>query len=442
MVHWLCRGRLGLSLACALFLIRCGGGASTPVPVAEELRPPVAEAERVFLLDPFEGYGPAVDVGRFTSVQAAHRRLLESQDSRTASEIARDLLEVDPSFLPGQALLGQALFVEGDFSAAAEVLEELVRVAPEYLAARLALARAQEKLGDVLSAYITYRTGNSFHPNASLRLEELAPRVIEIVSNRFGSTLRERDFAGAAEQVRWLEKWEPAATATHEAKWALASALGDGATELVALKTLTLRQPERLDLLRRRADLELEMGDAGEAVEIYRQLVEKEGAAAGLQERLELAKFRWRLTLLPEPIRSLAARPALSRSGYAALLYWLVPEVRYGRPSAAKIASDILDHPNRDEIARVVNLGLMEVDPTLHVFSPGGFVTRSQAVRALVGAAGLQSPRPDCLGEVGLPPCDQALRCGFVASTEACQGRQPLSGSEAVALIERLVARP
>jgi hypothetical protein len=47
-----------------------------------------------------------------------------------------------------------------------------------------------------------------------------------------------------------------------------------------------------------------------------------------------------------------------------------VPQIRTARPGAAQIASDIVDHPSRDEIARVANLGLMSIDETLHRFSP------------------------------------------------------------------------
>lgn len=436
------RWRLGLSLAGVLLLVCCGGGPPAPPPRPVEPSPPVSESERPFLLDPFEGYSAAVDASRFAAMQSAHRELLERQDSSSAQAVAHELLDIDPGFAPARALLAQARFVAGDFAGAVAELEPLVESMPGYPAACLTRGRAQERLGEVVAAYVTYRSLEPSHPLALARVEELRQRALEIVGHRLEARLGRGDLEGATQEVDWLKRWEPSATPTLEARLALAAATGDGDGELAALRVLTVRQPNRLDRLRRRADLELEQGDAGEAVELYRQLKDQSEVSAELDRRLETAKFRWRLTLLPEPIRGQTERSTLTRSGYAALLYWLVPEVRYGRASTARIASDILDHPNRDEIARVINLGLMDVDSTLHLFNPGAAVTRVQAIKALVAAAAFKAPRLTCLGDAAASLCDAAIRCGLVASDEGCQGRQTLSGSDAVSLIERLVASP
>ncbi len=435
------RWRLGLCLVGALLLIRCGGGTPTPVPRARETGPPVAEAERIFLVDPFEGYEPAVDETRLETVRSAHRGLLETQDIDSANRVARELLGVDPAFEPAVVLAGQAQFVAGDFEGVLRQLAPIVEEKPSHRSARLVLARAMERLGDLLGAYAVYRGEEPLSPVSSLRAAELRPRVLEVLSHRLEQHSGAGDFAGVASELRWLERWEPDSTEAFEARRLLARSEQNSKAELAALRELTARMAERLDLVSRRAELELQVGDAGEAVTLLRGLSEQQPGDKDVAARLEVAKFRWRLSMLPEGVKSLASRTSISRAGFATLLYWLVPEVRYGRPRGAKIAADILDHSSREEIARVVNLGLMEVDSALHLFNPGATVTRSQALKALVAAAALKTPRPGCLGGPGSSPCDQAVQCGWVESVELCQGRQGLTGGEAVDWIERFVAK-
>jgi hypothetical protein len=140
---------------------------------------------------------------------------------------------------------------------------------------------------------------------------------------------------------------------------------------------------------------------------------------------------------LPQAVQQVAAKPDLDKADFAVLLYWLVPNVRYARPTAGRIATDVLDHPQREEIVRVVNLGLMDVDPTLHRFSPGAPVRRGAALRVLVRLLGQSKQGISCLGDGSAPACEVAVRCHLIAGVEGCQAQAPLSGPEAVELIRR-----
>ena len=120
------------------------------------------------------------------------------------------------------------------------------------------------------------------------------------------------------------------------------------------------------------------------------------------------------------------------------LLYWLVSQVRNSRPTAGRIATDVLDHPHREEIVRVVNLGLMEVDPTQHRFYPGSPVRRGQALRVVLRT----------LARFGAAAC---ARTAAVTAANACavaglrpaglrrgvRRDAPLSGSEGVEILRR-----
>jgi len=179
------------------------------------------------------------------------------------------------------------------------------------------------------------------------------------------------------------------------------------------------------------------VGDPGTGLKIVEGLAERHPGDPALAEKLAAAKFRWRLSLLPQTVRDVAARPELTRADLATLLYWLIPQVRYAKPSGGRIATDALDHPQRDEIVRVVNLGLIDFDETLHRFSPGAPARRGTALRALVRV--LQSfGGGACLGGDGSrEPCDLAARCDLLPPDDDCRPGEALAGSDAVEMIRR-----
>lgn len=438
----------GLAVFALLCLAGCAGAPPPQAPGPARERHPVASEDAPYFLDPIASFPFSPDGQRATEVAAAYRNLMDEGDALGAAAAAERLLSVDPGFQPARVLAAQADLARRRFAEAAERLEAAVRDGPESAAAKLLLGRVREALGDVVGAYALYRELADTHAVAAERARELQPRAVEIVAQRFSEASERGRLEEAEAEYRWLAAWEPDGLATLLAARQLAVARGDAHAELAALSRLTPRLPERGDLIERRADLELEMGDPGTAVELYQRLgpgggLGGEGNGSRREQKLARAKFRWRLTLLPEHVRSLAGRPALTRAGFATLLYWLVPEVRYGRPVTARIASDILEHPQREELARVVNLGLMEIDPTLHSFAPGAPLTRLAALRALLGIVTLRSGPLSCAGDGARAPvveaCAAAVRCRLIPGPEQCLPRSPVSGAESLELIRTLV---
>jgi len=246
--------------------------------------------------------------------------------------------------------------------------------------------------------------------------------------------------AEAERDLALLRAWGPGELPTLEGARALAVARGDARAELEAVKGLAARQPADRALLERRADLELQVGDPGTGLKLIQDIADRHPGDAELQEKLRLAKFRWRLSLLPADVRALAAKPELSRADLTVLLFWLVPEVRYAKATAGRIATDILDHPHREEIAHVVNLGLMDVDANLHRFSPEAPMRRGAALRSLarlLTAFGKPGGCAESAGGAAAPPCELAAQCGLVEDADACQAGEPLSGADAVEWIRR-----
>ncbi|HXT49731.1 MAG TPA: hypothetical protein VN811_01740, partial [Thermoanaerobaculia bacterium] len=115
--------------------------------------------------------------------------------------------------------------------------------------------------------------------------------------------------------------------------------------------------------------------------------------------------------------------------------------------SEPHIASDILDHPRRQEIMRVVNLQLMDVDETLRRFNPDWRVHRAQALRALLRVLQRAQPQPACVGPIAGNPspsreaaCNVAAACGFLPEAADCLPDAGLSGADAAAWIRRAAA--
>ena len=215
-------------------------------------------------------------------------------------------------------------------------------------------------------------------------------------------------------------------------------ARNDRAAELKAVQELAARQPEDRKLLERRAELELAVGDPSAGLKIVQDLAARNPKDPALARQLESAKFRWRLSQLPRDVQDVAAKPELTKADLALLLYWLVPQVRNSRPTAGRIATDVLDNSHREEIVRVINLDLMQVDNTQHRFFPGSPVRRGPALRVVLrtlarfGAAACAGGN----GEGG-DVCEQSIACGLLPADDTCDSNAPLAGTDGVEILRR-----
>jgi hypothetical protein len=402
--------------------------------------------ERAYLLSPLEGYGQSVDPARGERIARAYEALVATGSVAPARQAAADLLALAPALAPAKVLAAQVDFAEGNEQAVVVRLLAVGDAQPNYTASQLLLGRAAELAGDVPLAYAAFRAIATRSGKAFERTGDLHAKALQIVAGRLQEVLRGNRadrLAEADRNLALLNAWGPGELPTLEAARALAAARGDAQAELEAVKGLSARRANDRALLERRADLELEVGDPGAGLKIVQDLAERHPEEPLLAEKLRLAKFRWRLSLLPADVREMADKPELSRADLAVLVYWLVPQVRYAKVASGRIATDILDHPHRDEIAHVVNLGLMDVDPNLHRFSPEAPLRRGVALRALGRLLGGFGNHVDCAATAGggaASPCDLAVQCELVPDGDSCQAADTLSGVDALEWIRRSVA--
>lgn len=418
---------------------------------AEVVAPPPATraalAERPFLLSPAGGYPGELAPDLGASLDALHRRLLTEGDSLELRRVIDALVHERPDSEPVQVLVAQLELVGGDADGAGKRLQPVVGKSPSYAAAQLLFGHVRERLGDLPGAFDAYRRIADGVPVAAQRVGELRPRVLEIVSNRLVDALSTGDLERAGEQLVRLESWAPGATATLEGARRLSAARGDTRAELSTVRELRRRLPEDVELRDRLATLEVAVGDPGAGISILQEMAAERPDDPELMARLSRARFRWRLVLLPAEVRAVTRTPELTRSELAALLYWLFPTVRYAQPQSARIANDVFDHGFREEIVRVINLDLMDVDPGLHQFGPAEPAARAESLAAILRVVAAAKPDEICIGAIASHKrlswpiaCAAASSCGLIDAEADCLPGATLSGAEAVGLCRRAQA--
>lgn len=429
----------------ALFAVLLGAvltACATPAPPTPE--PRIPPREQPFLLDPMAGYPLTADPELASEVRTAHRDLLSVAEPESVASVADALLEEAPGFHPAEVLRAQTDFLRRRDSDAVRRLSSVVDELPDYLAAQLLLGRAAERLGKVVTAYRAFRQVAPASELARRRAEDLELRAVEIVLNRFDDQLGRGQIELSEAELETLVEWlGEEDLLVLDARWRLVAAEGDLEGELEVVRRLALLEPEpELGLERRLAELELEVGDVRAGLEQLESLAGRYPEDPTLGDLLERAKFLWRLQLLPEKVQTLRRAPRLDRAELATLFYWLVPQVRYGEVNNPPIATDILDHPQRDEIVRVMNLGLMRPDETVHRFEPEATATRATAFAAFLRLLGLAERKPECLEGVDpreLPSapsvvCARAARCRLIPEVADCLPSAPISGVETLEL--------
>ncbi len=401
--------------------------------------PPPSDLARL-LIDPTAG--AAGD--DFDAVRRAHSALLATGDAAAAEASLLALLGRRPDFVAARVALAQALLVAGKAPAALAELQAAGAGAGR--AARLAEARALEVTGSIAAAALAYAEVAPELEAAREAAQRLAPEAADRLAARFTAAVDRGRLDEARAALGGLETLQPAAARTLELELAWAQAAGDAPRELQALRRLTPGSQGSLEWRLRRAELELELGEPAVGLSLVQGLAGAAAAEPALAERVRRAQFRWRVLNAPESVRRATRVAQLSRADAATLLYWLAPRVRTQRAGEARIASDILEHPAREEIARIVNLGLLGVDETLHVFSPDRPIRRSELLRALIELASWDGATACAGGSAavragGEALCAAAADCGLIPEAAECLGGGTISGPEALEWLRRTLDR-
>ena len=437
--------RRGLSalIMAALGVGACATSSTLDVPP----QAPGAEVDahvRAFLRDPLLGHGRNIPEQSRYELQSASRAL-GLGETRVARAAAETLLAIDPTLLPATVLLAQTALAEGEPARVVELLKEPLADRSDYVAGQLVYARAAELLGDAVTAFGAYLGIAELDQEAAVRAPVLRAAAIARLGERAAAAVGEGRLAEAGAALATLRAWAPNDTATIDLRRRLAQARGNTQEELEATRALIAVGETSLRLQQRQAALEVASGDTRAGLDLYARLAELHPDNAEIAAALAEARFIWRTKLLPDRVAQLLDASSLLRGDFAALTYWLVAGVRTGPAGGTVIVSDIVGHPQRREIARVLSLGLMvPLDPTLRQFAPDNYMRRGAALAALLRLPGRLGRGAACVGEGGGPAandmdagCEAALRCRLISEPSECRPEAAISGSEATEALRR-----
>ncbi|MEM7350159.1 MAG: hypothetical protein AAF657_05090 [Acidobacteriota bacterium] len=395
-----------------------------------------------FVAPPTTGYPLTAAEPLIERLEGAYEGLRQGLDLAGIEAAGRELLIDDPGFHPAMVLVAQVEFLRQNDAAAITLLQPVVDELPDYTAARLLLGGAAERQGDLPVALESFLRIAGAYASAGRRADEIRPRAVEMVYDRLQDALERGHGERAEEHLLWLDEWAADSWEALDGRRLVAVDRGDLEGELETVRQLAAIAGD-LFYRQRAAELELEVGDVRTGLDQLESLRQEYPEHAPLDDLLALAKFLWRLQLLPPEVQEIGEKAELDRADLATLLYWLVPQIRASRVTNPPIAADILDHPRRDEILRVLNLGLMEVDETLHRFEPADAAKRVVVFRALLGLLSSSQQRFACLsgaaesstvGRSWRAICQQTEHCQLIPEAADCRPAATISGGEVLEL--------
>jgi DNA-binding transcriptional MerR regulator len=201
-------------------------------------------------------------------------------------------------------------------------------------------------------------------------------------------------------------------------------------------------------VLLRLAEVLLQLQDHARALAAYRRILERDPRDEEARRLAGEARQQLELLQMPEEYRRIAGAPQISRADLAALLSVKVTALSRAAAVEPRVAVDISGSWAREHIIKILSRDIMAVYPN-HTFQPGAIVRRGDLARALQHVLDLlnhpQAPMPN-LADVSRSslhhyPAGRVVAAGLMdlTPTGAFEAWRPVSGEEAVQVIENLV---
>jgi tetratricopeptide (TPR) repeat protein len=406
-------------------------------------RPTIPPEEREFLLNPTVA-APSVEPFLHARIEEAYRSFDQGRSPAEVEAVARKILEAAPGVPSALVLLAQTEYLTGQYQAVVERLRPLLEEQPAYVAAAVLAGRSYERLGDELAAFEAYRGVAELDRVAGARAAELRRKAVELMTAEARQAAGESRYEDAEAILARVDALAPGLKSSLEIRLEIHRGRNQVREELAVLRQLAHLDSSRT-VRERLGQLEVDIGDVKAGLEVFEALLREQPGDAGLLAQVDRAKFRWRLERLPARVRAIARKAELTRADLASLLYWLLPPVQHSPVVDPPIAGDILNHPAQQEILRVTDLGLMEVDETLHRFNPDGASNRRATLAALLALLARQ--RLPCVAGESLAKdarawvCRKSVECGLLGDESRCQPGSPISGTDAVDLLKACLDR-
>jgi tetratricopeptide (TPR) repeat protein len=411
----------------------CAKRVSAPIPEGEDyVRPAVAAKE----VSPQEA----------KELEDAWRDVL-SGDTEAAARRYQKMLGRRPDLVPARTGLAYARLRAGRNQEAAAGFASVLSARPEDASALVGAGSAAFRRGDLDGAVAFYRSAQAVAPDDLLVRRRLTALKLQATERRMvlaQAALDRGDTDAAAREYSAALESAPEVAGVRLALADLLAGRGDvtGAVSLLEADPSGDRQV-RLGL----AALLMSEQEYGRAADVYRRLLASDPADPEAREGEKAAREGLEALSMPEEYRQIPQAARVTRADLAALLAVRVHALGRLGPGEPRVALDIGSSWAREQVARVLALGIMDVYPN-HTFQPGAVVRRADVARAAARVLDqLAWPRAAGPAPTDMSPShldyeavSRVLGAGIMSLTPsgAFEPWRPVSGAEAMEVVNGL----
>jgi tetratricopeptide (TPR) repeat protein len=403
-----------LLCACTVLPVACassgGGGAAPGAP---------AGRTELFPVDPREELA-----GPFPEEVESGWQALAGGDAATAE---RDFLRARGSrpYLPAEIGLIEARVLLQRTDEALASCREALAGGPVTTALFVACGEARARAGQVFEAHELYaraaaRPGSRNWIRA--RADDLGKAAIESLARTAAAGAKDQNFAEARRRIGRAIEMKPGDAALHAVAAEIELAAGQPDRAFERYREAYRLDPKNLAVQEHLADLALER-DPALAVSVLESLA---GRDPKYRDRAAAARLAFRVSNWPAPERDAARSERLTRAESAALVWWMLPEIREAKVRSSVVASDVVARKDSRAVTRAVSLGLLDVDPETHRARPDAGLSRRTAARMMLRLLRILKPGspPACLegspesGRTGAEAIPAAVGCSLLDESD------------------------
>ncbi len=421
-------------------LAACAGLAALAA-CATHVAPKLPEGQDFVYAAPLPGELPANETA---ALEAAWRDVLAG-DTKHAVARYEKLLQRHPGSLAAKTGLGYARLRTGETARAQGAFLDVLSKRPEDVPALVGMGSTAVRNGDTEGAIALYKRAAVAAPDDAVVRKRLASLKLQVTERRMleaQAALERKDEDAAVVAYRRALDVAPEVTGVRLALSELLASRGERAAAIELLEADA--SGERQTLLQLGGLLEQEK-EYARALDVYTRLLAHgpgdEEARAGQRRAREGAEAM----AMPQEYQAIPEAARVSRADLAALIAVRVPLLRRAGAGEPRVAVDISGSWARDQIARVLALGLMDLYPN-HTFQPGAIVRRVDLARSAARTLDLlhwpagAAPAPADMSRSHLDwdVVERVLAAGLMglSADGAFEPWRPVSGRETIDVVD------
>jgi Flp pilus assembly protein TadD len=431
--------RLRSALAAAALLAAAVG----PGCAARKLAPPPPEGELYRFPVPRAGEQPASENA---TLQAAWREVT-SGDTLAAAKRYDKLLRRHPQSSAARTGLGYARLRAGQLDAASQSFATTLERLPEDVPALAGAASVAARRGDLEGAMALMRRASLAAPDDVQVRKRLGSLKLQVTDRRMAeaeAALERGDTETAAVAYAAALGAAPEVTGV---RLALARVLSGRGERDAAIAVLEADPAGERQILLELGRILNDGAEYARALEVYTRLLAHGPGDAEARAGQRRAEEGLEGQAMPEEYRAIPDAARVTRADLAALVAVRVQRLRRAGPGEPRVAVDISGSWARDQVARILALGIMDVYPN-HTFQPNAIVRRVDLARAAARSLDIlrwpagtsAAPADMSRSHLDFVVVERVLAAGLMGLTPAgaFEPWRPVTGREAIEVVDAL----